>query len=506
MLDSENVKKLENLIKDSFRIRPNHDVLYIDVGDNLERLRSKQHQVIYGRRGSGKSSLLVHFKNNESQNLNIHTIYIETDEFKTLGYPDLLIRLLLAVFENMPSANHWWRRFIYYRNDVQIYIDKLRDLLEKADESQVVERENTESGAKAGIQHGTVSFTGSGSISHGKQSTFLEQKLNTLERSLSDYKSVLTTSLENSKSETSYILVDDFYLLDRDIQPDVIDYMHRLFRGTNFYLKVGTIRHRTSLKKNINQTIGVKLSEDVEEINLDRTLEDVGATSDYLAQMLDSMAISCGIENASTKLFNPDGLESMVLASGGVPRDFLNIFVEAIDSSLSSGKKRWLTPTHIYKGASRLSYRTKLANLRSDTSTEATKIERVYRDLVDFCINKKKKTAFLISQEESPSCPEIHEVIRQLMDFKLIHVIEPDTSAAAGRKGRFEAYTLDFARFMEPRKRNIDIIKFWKYDKKGRRVGVREAPVYRLNKAKEIIKKDNDIYTEDYLDRVDSEA
>ena len=73
-----------------------------------------------------------------------------------------------------------------------------------------------------------------------------------------------------------------------------------------------------------------------------------------------------------------------------------------------------------------------------------------------------------------------HDRILQLMDFKLIHVVEPDTSAASGREGRYEAYTLDFAFFMEPRLRGIDHMEFWKTDEQRRRQGVREAPTYEL--------------------------
>jgi hypothetical protein len=70
------------------------------------------------------------------------------------------------------------------------------------------------------------------------------------------------------------------------------------------------------------------------------------------------------------------------------------------------------------------------------------------------------------------------------MDFKLIHVIEPDTSASSGRSGRYEAYTLDFATFMEPRLRNIEHVQFWRIDDQRRRQGLREAPIYSLDSAK----------------------
>ena len=72
------------------------------------------------------------------------------------------------------------------------------------------------------------------------------------------------------------------------------------------------------------------------------------------------------------------------------------------------------------------------------------------------------------------------------MDFKLIHVVELDTSAASGRPGRYEAYTLDFSLFMEPRRRNIEIVEFWKIDENRRRTGIREAPIYPLARAGEV--------------------
>ena len=105
------------------------------------------------------------------------------------------------------------------------------------------------------------------------------------------------------------------------------------------------------------------------------------------------------------------------------------------------------------------------------------------RGLSDSCLKEKRKTAFLIAQDEVATHPDEHELIQQLMDFKLIHIIEPDTSAASGRSGRYEAYTLDFAEFMEPRLRGIEHVEFWKVDEQRRRQGLRESPVYPLDRA-----------------------
>jgi hypothetical protein len=89
------------------------------------------------------------------------------------------------------------------------------------------------------------------------------------------------------------------------------------------------------------------------------------------------------------------------------------------------------------------------------------------------------------------------------MDLKLIHVVEPDTSAASGRSGRFEAYTLDFALFNEPRRRGIEIVEFWRVDESRRRVGIREAPVFPLTRAMDAFQDtSNQATPEDELDNL----
>jgi hypothetical protein len=489
VLDSPEVARLTNEVRDSFRIRPNHSPSYVDVADHLTRLRARQHQIVFGRRGSGKSCLFVHFLHDREANNGVLPIYLDSDELKRLGYPDLLIRLLLRIFESTPDAKSWWRRLFRFPNAVQRQIDELRHLLDQAEESKVVDTEGDSSEGGGSLGTSRAAVHGKKTTHRSRQTEFQNRKLDKLERALSDYKVALQQAIEESSYESAFVLVDDFYLIPRERQPDVIDYLHRLLRGTNLYLKVGTVRHRTTLLRQAGQTIGVELHQDIEELNLDRTLEDVDATSEYLSRMLEAIAYTAGLDDPKSSLFNPEVFSSLVLASGGVPRDFLNIFVEAVDSALAEGKHRWLTPTNIWKGASRISYRTKLNNLRDEAEGDVSPLEEVYRDLVRFCLKEKRKTGFLVSQEEAQEYPDIHEIIHQLMDFKLIHVVEPDTSAASGRKGRFEAYTLDFSLFMEPRMRNIEHIEFWRTDTDRRRVGLREAPDYSLERARHALRE-----------------
>lgn len=481
------VTELASLIKDSFRVRPNHDPIYVDVGGNLERVCAPQHQVIFGRRGSGKSCLLVHFHRRAAPDQDVLSIYMDADEIKRLGYPDVLIRLLLTIIERLPGRR---RRFKWFGKQTELgrMTSELRELLDLAEESDVTEeaRQQDDEQSEAAVKKGPLSLGAShkASFSAGRTSRFKAEKLDALERHFQDYKRLIATSITDSRYKRGAVIIDDFYLFHRSVQPDIVDYLHRLLRGTDLYLKLGTVRHRTTLMRHAGQAIGVELGQDVEEISLDRTFEDVDSTKDFLRLMLDSMCHQVGLAEGPT-FISPDGLLHLTLASGGVPRDYLNTLVEAITAARALGQQR-VTPRTVYRGAGRLSYRTKLRNLREDVASDAASIERVFTDLATFCLREERKTGFLVSQQEVTTHEAEHEVIQQLMDFKLIHVIESDTSAASGRTGRFEAYTLDFALFMEPRLRGLTHVEFWKTNDQRHRSGVREAPVYRLERARDV--------------------
>ena len=108
-LDDPRLRELQKLIRRSFRVRENQTPIYVDVADNLDRIALDQHQIVFGRRGSGKSCLLIYFRRKVAPRDQLHTVYISADTIKTLDYPDVLIRLLLGIFEALPSQS-WWKR------------------------------------------------------------------------------------------------------------------------------------------------------------------------------------------------------------------------------------------------------------------------------------------------------------------------------------------------------------------------------------------------------------
>ncbi|HEL4101789.1 TPA: hypothetical protein UM352_001120 [Stenotrophomonas maltophilia] len=505
-LSENDAVNLVNLIRDSFRVRENQNPVYVEVGDSFRRLSSAQHQVVFGRRGSGKSCLFVHLLRTCEDGGSSNAIYIGVDSIKKLQFPDILTRVLISIFEKLPAPK-WRLARLWSKNPVERTLADLRSLLDAAITSDVEQTQKRHRGGKASLGGKSLALNAEATAGTDVKEQFKKQKLDYLERHLDDYRSAINAALPKDL-HTLHILVDDFYLVRRPEQPDVADYLHRLLRGTHAYLKLGTIRHRTTLRRHEEQTIGVELGQDVEEISLDRTLETFKDTQDYLVWMLDVLGREAGIDKASAQLFNPDAAHALTLASGGVPRDFLNILADSIDLARGKGKPAWLTPKLIYKAAEQKTLPNKRSNLSEDAGVDAKRLEAAFADILRFCLQEKKQTAFLVSKEDAIKFSDENETIQQLADFKLLHLITPDTSAASGRPGRFSAYTLDAAIFMEPRRRGLDVVAFWEQDEERRPRGIRESRTYELSRMRAAIKNasENEDVLSDVLNAVAEDA
>src|SRR3990172_5468361 len=175
--------------------------IYMDVGGHLARLAAKQHQVIFGRRGSGKSCLLVHYHRLVSRKAEpaALSIYIEADEVKTLPYPDLLIRLLLKIGEGIIGESR--RGVLFWRKgpaSLRSETRALRTLLDEAETARISREvtRRTESQIGAGVKQG-AELTASIGAEEGLREVaeFTSSKVETLERHLSDYKAALKNAI-----------------------------------------------------------------------------------------------------------------------------------------------------------------------------------------------------------------------------------------------------------------------------------------------------------------------
>jgi hypothetical protein len=518
-LSDEKVSKLSLHIEETLRAGKQKPLTYIDTHNNLQKALLGQHHVVFGRRGSGKTSLLKQIFD-ERGNRAKYSVWIDIEPLKKLSYPDVLIQIIRTIFKDLKeflegkkSGISMFDRILKKKKahaqlestleSLEVSHKEWEDLLNEFEESEtehqsrkkIVDSTNqaTKIEAKGDLKVvsvGTRVGNGKAEIKETEFSvtkTARELKIEKVERGLLDIKNLLEKATELIGNNL-FIIVDDFYFLHLDDQTPVADYLHRLCKNSNLFLKFGTIRYRTILYQRNSMIQGLQLHHDVVPIDLDHTLQNYQDVSIFLMSIRDTVCRQVKID-APEELFAGDSWDQVVLASGGVPRDFLNIFKRSLE--LGRNKQEDKVNKNIINEATRLYYEdTKKQDLSQDAGSGKQDIEILLEDIVQFCVEEKHRNCFLLDKSELDSHPDQYELVKQLVDFRLIHQVHENTSCAK-RPGRFEAYVLDLGTFAHPdrrRDKRVQIVKFWQSDESGRLQELVHSPMYPLRSRDDLYK------------------
>ena len=100
VLDSPEVAKLERLVEEATRSTEEGVRRFVEpASGTLDRATSRQHHLIFGRRGSGKTSLL----RKAATDLTVDRrpiAFVDLETFKGHAYPDVLLSVLIETFSN----------------------------------------------------------------------------------------------------------------------------------------------------------------------------------------------------------------------------------------------------------------------------------------------------------------------------------------------------------------------------------------------------------------------
>jgi Cdc6-like AAA superfamily ATPase len=458
----------------------------------LARALSNRNHLVFGRRGSGKTSVLQKARA-EMLGQRRPNAYIDMEKFKGHTYPDVLISVLIETFENIrgwlsegavapATKKSFWQRIVPSRkplekteasrlaDDLDTYVKELDSLLHSYDHAELqllsrAEQVGEESGRiEAGLQQGPARL-GSSAAELDRTTTLDEiretlrrSKIDFLHRKIISYQKTLR-SVVTLAGENGFILLDDLYHIRRVNQADVLDYFHRLFKGTGLWLKAGTIRHRSTWYRHGDPSIGVKLGDDVEEIDLDLTLEKYQTAKKFLFQVVSSVAEECEID--IPRIVNDGARDRLVLASGGVARDFLGVLRKSLAIAREQGADKVGTE-HVNQAAGEYES-TKRDEFRIDVFDEGQKeLEDEFDRMRKFCLEERKKNCLLVEKDlDDP----VYEHIKELVDLRLVHSIASRITVRH-RPGRiYEAYMIDISQYTGERKRrNLDMVEFWKKD------------------------------------------
>ena len=101
VLASPRVQQLSQVVEESTRSTREGVKYFVEPAVNtLARAKAKRHHIIFGRRGSGKSSLLSKVATDFTAG-RIPNAYIDLEKFKGHSYPDVLISVLIEVYRRV---------------------------------------------------------------------------------------------------------------------------------------------------------------------------------------------------------------------------------------------------------------------------------------------------------------------------------------------------------------------------------------------------------------------
>lgn len=257
--------------------------------------------------------------------------------------------------------------------------------------------------------------------------------------------------------------MDDLYHLRLSDQAQVLDYFFRIAKGANLWLKIGTIRHRSRWYVRGDPSVGMKLGDDADEIDLDATLEKYDLTKSFLFRILTQLAKDVGVK--LDDILVDGGKDRLVLTSGGVARDFLSIFRRSIDvvqeriirNELARGTRIGVEDVNIAAGDQG---QFKEEDFSRDTSAEdQDRLKKILDGIIDFCVATIQVNCFLVEKDIPGDVPT---GINELVDLKFLHRAKSRVTVR-DRSGRlYDAYMLDISRYVGERtRRDLELVKFW---------------------------------------------
>lgn len=463
-LENEQLSALRRVINENLRVQRSgaDPVPYIDVSSALSDICARQNHAVFARRGCGKTLLLLH----SSRELpsDIQPVYLNCEDFKHHSFPNVLIEVLDALFAELEGNLSGWfgkkRRSRELVSEIRRTLSKLREQ-EDDMKTDVVESHTSEhvKGKKGGGSLALEGFrlTGEATSNTSTGTAYelryakREAKLNELQKLLPSLKRQIREFFELSKNvKAVFLQLDDFYHLPRRDQPDVMDYLHRLCKDLPLYFKVATLRHSSTLYADREgQPIGAQERHDYQPINIDFAFTQFRKTADQNRQIFGEFAELAGLKPKDVDaIFKGEGFDRLIMAGGGVPRDCLSLFLEALQGVGQGDGRIGKDDIRIM---SRANFERRIEELKQDSAgdEQATLIRGIYV-LRKFCIDKRTNI-MMVSEEMMQQEDQIRALLYRLLDYRIIH----SAGAALTHKsstGTYQAFAIDIGCYAHMRK------------------------------------------------------
>lgn len=473
--DTNLVKAVSNVYQRSERQSDVQKLVgtFVDVGI-LPQLNNRNNQILYGRRGTGKTHVL---KVLESQLEDLPAgIAVAYTDCRTLGSS--------AQFEDEELSIH--KRCIALFRDIlapihSVLIEHIIDhpgpdaekSLEEADRllSAIVDpvrtfvpveetrskSAETEQASSTRIAVSPRKLSGEldgSSVDRSRQDETTKYAVNVQDKLVFPaLQSSLERTLDRQKL-TLYVLIDEWAAIPKVLQPYLAEFLKKTFLPIgNVIIKIAALEYR-ALFSIPSDDIGFEIGADIStapdlddyyvfDRNPDRVTE---VFADILLKHLNAdlpdayLEREYGITTASdlaSKLFTQtDTFKELARASEGVVRDMINIFNKAYFDAHKRGRST-IDQKAVLEASRQWFEQDKVQHL-------TTEMEGVLRAIVDEVIGERNARSFLL-----PRSLQKHPIIQKLFDARVLHLMQRGYADKDNPGVRYDIYALDYGTYVD---------------------------------------------------------
>ena len=447
---------------------------FVDSAPLFDLLNTPNNQVIYGRRGTGKTHALKFLSDQVAKKGGETGIYID---LRSIGsnssiYSDgsrplverastLLLDVLgalsnefmslaLAIIERHPNPDEVTRR-----------LDRFQEAIATVRVTGDVEIEKSESAEASKTATLKLESPDKGFVPKASTSTEINQRQAGAERTkrigreiaylnFGNISSAVGDLMEILKPKRLWLLIDEWSEVPVDLQPYLADLLRRtLLPVHDITIKIAAIEHRSNfaIRRERGEYVGLELGADISaDLNLDDFLvfDNNQERATHFVKTLIFKHYQSSHDGAPTFATSEDliraiftqwpAFEEFVRAVEGVPRDALNLAAKIATKSF--GNK--MSVNHVRAGALDWYTQDKSAAIRSSPD-----LTDLLTHIVDNVIAGRRARAFMLRTNAT------YDGVEKLFDARLLHILKRNVSAHDRPGERFDVYKIDYGCYVD---------------------------------------------------------
>lgn len=443
------------------------EATFVDSGPLFDLISSTNNQVVYGRRGTGKTHVLKYLQRRVPRDNEV-AVYIDLRSVGSNGsiYGDdsralseraytLIIDVLNAIqaelltlaveaLDTAPDAAQITIRVDDFDRAIsEVKVTGQTEIVEEVEEEVVKSASGEASGSGVAVKVGAQGSASS-------RARFIRSGQEKIHINFGNIASAISGLVRVLGIKRLWLLIDEWSEIPVYLQPYLADLLRRtVLPIREITVKIAAIDHRSNfvLHRGRGEYVGLELGADITaDLNLDDFLvfdnNQEKATEFFGALLFRHYRSS---EHYNSEVSNPDRLvqhtftqspvfEEFVRAVEGVPRDALNLATKAATKAFG----QQIAAAHV-RAAARDWYQTdKHAVIRNNEQ-----LDSLLNKVIEEVIGNRRARAFLF-----PSSVRM-EAIEQLFDARILHVLKKNVSSHDEPGVRYDVYKIDYGCYVD---------------------------------------------------------